>query len=323
MIANSTTKDTRLTTQSNGQQIAVSRRAHRARLVYERRPRVSTWLGVAERDLVTAAGFERFETIHRDSARALFDDFLYDRADAAVISVARVSPADDRYLETLRQGFPGRPLIGLVLEADASQVLSRTLELGRNGIEFVVDAREPSGWNRLRAALCSPRMMDTFRAEVLTRIHAEIGAVSRGLARFFDLIFDPGVHRTKQIAADLGVGRSAFHSRFHRAFLPSARRYLDWARLVRVAFIGEEAALTGTDISNRVHASSPQSLHRSIRCLTGMSFRAFRYRYDGSGMLDRFVSDLVVPYLEPLQSFDPCGTMPRRASSCYCHHHRA
>lgn len=319
MITNDAKTHERITTSSNGPRAIAVHRAHGTQTSCQRRPRVSTCLSVAERDLVTAAGFERFETIHRDSARAVFDDFRCDRADAAVISIGRVAAADGRYLEAVCRGFPGRPLIGLVLEADEANVLAKTLELGRNGVEVVVDARQSSGWNRLRAALCSPRMMDSFRADALTHIHAAVGVMSRGLARFFDLIFDPAVHRTKQIAEDLGVGRSAFHSRFHRAALPSARRYLDWARLVRVAFIGQEPALTGTDISNRVHASSPQSLHRSIRCLTGMSFRAFRYRYDGAGMLDRFVSDFVAPYLEPLKSFDPCGTMPRRSSDWHSH----
>lgn len=309
MIANTAVSSANLTTRNKASRSATLRQVPCARFAYRRRPRVSTWLTVAERDLVTAAGFERFATVHRESVRAIFDDFRSDRADAALVSIARVTASDSRYFEDLRRGFPGRPLIGLVLEGDESQVLARTLELGRGGIELVVDAREPSGWNRLRTALCSPRMTESFRVEVLARIHAEVGTMARGLARFFDLIFDPAVHRTKQIADDLGIGRSAFHSRFHRASLPSARRYLDMARLVRLAFIGQEAALTGTDISNRVHASSPQSLHRSIRCLTGLGFRQFRYRYDGSSMLDVFLRELVTPHAARLRAFDPRGSL--------------
>jgi hypothetical protein len=269
-------------------------------------------LEVSERDLVAAAGFERFATVHRDSIRAVFEDFRNDRADAAIVSIARVSEANGGQLSELVRGFPGRPLIGLALAADNVKILASTLELGRSGIELVVDARRPQGWDELREALVSPRMTESFRVQVLTRIHAEVGALTSNCAKFFDLIFDPAVQRTKQVADQLGVGRSAFHSRFHRASLPSARRYLDFARLVRVAFIGQEPALNGTDISNRVHASSPQSLHRSIRCLTGLSFREFRYRYDGSAMLDRFVRELITPHAVRLRSFDPRGSVRGR-----------
>lgn len=287
----------------------LARRTRPVRHFYPR-PRVSTWLAATERDLVTAAGFERFTAVHRDSIHAVFEDFRNDRTDAAIVSIARVSEANGR-LSELARGFPGRPLVGLVLETDDAEVLSRTLRLGRDGVESVVDVRCPSGWDRLRATLLSPRMMEAFRAQVLARVHTEVGRMGRNLARFFDLIFDPTVHRTKQIADDLGVGRSAFHSRFHRASLPSARRYLDFARLVRVAFIGQEPALNNTDIANRIHASSPQSLHRSIRCMTGLSFREFRYRYDGRTMLDQFMSELITPNVKRLMAFDPCGGMRR------------
>jgi AraC-like DNA-binding protein len=280
------------------------------------RPRVSTWLAVSERDLVAAAGFERFATVHRDSIHAVFEDFRNDRADAAIFSIARVSEARGGQLSELARGFPGRPLIAIALGVDDATILASTLELGRDGVELVVDARSAKGWHRLREALSSPRIMESFRVQALGRIQAEVGALTASCAKFFDLIFDPAVSKTKQIAQQLGVGRSAFHSRFHRASLPSARRYLDFARLVRVAFIGQEPALTGTDIANRVHASSLQSLHRSIRCLTGLSFREFRYRYDGAAMLNRFVNQLVTPNVERLKSFDPRRTGHRQSTNC-------
>jgi len=308
-MINDLAMDRRCPTANGGQ--SVRQKHGQQSLVCHTRPRVSTLLTVSERNLVSAAGFERYRTIHRDSVHAVFDDFRNDRADAAIVSVASVSAACRSHLSELALGFPGRPVLGLVLEADGEEVLTRTLQLGRDGVEIVVDVRQPSGWNRLRAALGSPRMMESFRVHVLTRIHGEVGGMKRSLSRFFDLIFDPTVHRTKQIADDLGVRRSAFHSRFHRASLPSARRFLDFARLVRVAFIGQEPALTASDVANRVHASSPQSLHRSVRCLTGLSFRELRYRYDGMAMLDRFVCELVTPNVEQLKSFDPRPSLGR------------
>lgn len=312
-----------LTTSGRPLSPARAKRAQRKEIGYHTRPRVSTWLAVTERDRVAAAGYETFETVHRDSIRAVFDDFRNDRADAAVVSVARVSGTTCGELCELVRGFPGRPLIGLVLEADNARILASTLELGRNGIELVVDVRNPSGWDRLRGALRSPRMMESFRAQVLTRIHAEVGVLPKNCTKFFDLIFDPALHRTKQIADHFGVGPSAFHSRFHRASLPSARRFLDFARLVRVAFVGQEPGLNGTDIANRVNASSPQSLDRSIRCLTGLTFREFRYRYDGAAMLERFVRELVVPNMAPLKSFDPRRGMRRPSKNGGCEHHNA
>lgn len=303
-----------LTTGDRPRSPARTKPVQRKAIGYHTRPRVSTWLAVTERDLVAAAGYETFETVHRDSIRAVFEDFRNDRADAAIVSMARVSAATYGELSELVRGFPGRPLIGLALQADNARILASTLELGRSGIELVVDARSPSGWDRLRGALGSPRMMESFRTSVLTRIHAEVGVLTKNCSKFFELIFDPAVHRTKQITEQLGVRTSAFHSRFHRAALPSARRFLDFARLVRVAFIGQEPALTGTDIANRVSASSPQSLDRSIRCLTGLTFREFRYRYNGDAMLARFVHELVTPNVTRLRVFDPGHSRASRST---------
>lgn len=58
-------------------------------------------------------------------------------------------------------------------------------------------------------------------------------------------------------------------------------------------------------IANQLNASSPQSFHRTVRTMMGMSAAQFRRTFTGASMLDCYRARLVRPYSERLRSFDP------------------
>jgi AraC-like DNA-binding protein len=77
------------------------------------------------------------------------------------------------------------------------------------------------------------------------------------------------------------------------------------ARLVRAAQLFENPGLSISNVANRLDYSSPQSFTRHVRGLIQLSAVEFRQRYDGEGMLQRFRSDLVNPFLSQLRTFTP------------------
>jgi hypothetical protein len=94
-------------------------------------------------------------------------------------------------------------------------------------------------------------------------------------------------------------------SRFFRAKLPAPKRYLAMARLIRAAQLFENPGLSIANVADRLEYSSPQSFGRHIRGLIQLTAVEFRQRYDGEGMLARFRSDLVLPFLPMLRDFSP------------------
>jgi hypothetical protein len=65
-------------------------------------------------------------------------------------------------------------------------------------------------------------------------------------------------------------------------------------------------------IAARLNASSPQSFHRTVRTLMGMSAATFRREFDGPRALDYYCARLVRPYRDALSRFDPVHDLQRR-----------
>jgi len=102
-------------------------------------------------------------------------------------------------------------------------------------------------------------------------------------------------------------------SRFFRAKLPAPKRYLAMARLIRAAQLFENPGLSIANVADRLDYSSPQSFGRHIRGLIQLTAVEFRQRYDGEGMLERFRSDLIVPFLPTLREFSPLTAVTNRS----------
>jgi AraC-like DNA-binding protein len=103
---------------------------------------------------------------------------------------------------------------------------------------------------------------------------------------------------------------STLMSRFYRAKLPTPKRYLALARLIRAAKLFENPGLSIASVANYLNYSSPQSFGRHIRTVMKMPPVRFREQYDGAGMLLYFREQLVLPYLSILRTFNPSATQP-------------
>ena len=252
--------------------------------------------------------------MHVDALPAVLDAITTGRADAVLLSAARVQASDVQSITRLVRGFPSTPVAGYVGENDdASSAISGTLLLGRAGVPTMLDCRIPSGWTALRSTFNPRRMPDAFlRACVeltLGEIDGEAGyKCNDGLARFFALVFTPDVTSAKLIGARLGVRSCTLMSRFYRAGLPSPKRYLAMARLVWAAHLAESPGLSISAIAARLDASSPQSFHRTVRLLTGHTATEFRRTATGAKMFDEFCSTHIAPYRDALRTFEPLGT---------------
>ena len=282
-----------------------------AALVPVRSPAISTWLTARERARVAAANIDGPAMAHRESLRAVRDDLAMGRADAALVSAALMRPAEVPGLIALVRGFPGSPVVALVSDADEAQALAAALLFGRAGVQCLLDCRHADGWRAFRGAFVGDRVPDAFMREALAAVLADIDGEGEGCpagcARFFAFAFDPRGGYTKRIAARLGTLPSSLTSRFHRAGLPSPRRYATFARLVWAAHVSELPGTSARAIAYQLGASSPQSFARTIHLAIGMTAAEFRSAFTGRSMLDRFRETLVIPHRERLGRFDPTG----------------
>lgn len=93
--------------------------------------------------------------------------------------------------------------------------------------------------------------------------------------------------------------------RFLRAGLPSPKRYVVFARLIRAAHLAESSPMTVAAIAQSLDASSPQSFTRTVRRYLGVTAGTFVHTWTGEMMLARLEAELITPYRTILQTFDP------------------
>jgi AraC-like DNA-binding protein len=277
-------------------------------------PRVTTWLTVRERERLDTAAVACGGCLmpaHRDTLAAVRDDLAAGETDAALVSVARLTPADVPALASLVRGFPGVPVAGFVGTIDDARAVGGALLLGHAGVRTVIDARTAAGWHALRAAFVPRRLPDAFLRACVASVLADLRGsgdgsdLPDGLVRFFALTFAPDVDSAREIATRLGVLPSTLACRFYRAGLPSPRRYQIFARLTWAAWLGEQPGRSLADIAARLDVSGPQTLHRLVRTFVGCSAAEFRRTMTGCSMLDRYRATLVTPHRDRLRTFDP------------------
>jgi hypothetical protein len=274
-------------------------------------PRVCVLLAPREQMQLEAATADRLTLLHRTTVQKLYGDVAAGQADGVIISAAMVREADVPCLTTLVHELPATPIVGLVSDGTATTVAG-TLQLGRAGIARLVDVRDRTGWGALRNAFTIQLPEESVRAAlvaILAAVEVEPDGsrtrCSEGVRRFFSAIFAPHATTVLRMAAEFGMPASSIISRFTRAGLPSPKRYLALAKLVRAAYLGEAQGLSMRIIAERLHASSPQSYGRTVRNLTGMSAGEFRRGVHGPAMLERFMAAVVTPHRDILRTFDP------------------
>lgn len=270
---------------------------------------VVTVLDPHERQQVDAAGAGFYRAIHRDSVADALEDLKHRPVSALLVSVVRCGRERDRRVHTAVREFPTVPTVALLgAEPTTAEAL---LHLGNAGITRLVDVRSPAGWHRLRNLLDAEVVPEVDRL-ALAAIRRELGdATPEALAFFESLLTTSGkVATVRSLALRLQVLPSTLMSRFFRAHLPSPKRYLAFARLLRAARSFEDPGHSISDVSNALEYSSPQGFSRHVRTLLGLTAGEFRRTHDGARMLERMLDELVRPHREGLRTLRP---VPLRA----------
>jgi AraC-like DNA-binding protein len=271
---------------------------------------VSTILTPGERQRVDAAAEGLYAALHRESFDEVLADLRERRAGAVLISIARYGLQSSARMAAMVREFPRVPAMALLTENQYSTP-QNLLSLGQLGVRILIDARQPSGWQTLREILAAERSNDLQRT-ALGQLSSDLTGASPDCWKFFELLFSnsPQIHNVRQLARQLNILPSTLMSRFFRAKLPAPKRYLALARLIRAAKLFENPGLSVASVANYLNYSSPQSFGRHVRTVMQMSPVLFRETYDGTGMLQYFRSELVLPYAETLRTFRPAMTSP-------------
>jgi AraC-like DNA-binding protein len=266
---------------------------------------VATILSPGERARVDAAGEGLYRAIHRDSVDDVIRDLREQRASAVLVSVTRCDERAAAHMGRLVREFPRVPAVALLTQLEPSTPRT-VLSLGQSGVRALIDVRQPAGWRELRDVLLADRAGDIERL-ALGQLALDLIGAPEDCWRFFEVLFRgmPRAATVRALAARLDVIPSTLMSRFFRARLPPPKRYLASARLVQAARLFENPGLSVANIADHLEYSSPQSFGRHVRTMLGMTAVAFRQRYDGEGMLQRFREELVLPYLMVLRRFNP------------------
>lgn len=223
-------------------------------------------------------------------------------AHALVISTARLMNGDGRRVAKLLAKYPETPVIAWAHKERTRDELLRTGHAcGLAGARTIVHAE--GNVRGLREALANVSADDPFVTEALHAIEEPSGTA--GWRKFAAAIFVPETVTIRALSKEIGITASTLMSRFWRAGLPAPKVYLAAVRLMRVARLMENRSLSIADVSLRLWFSSPQSMGRHIKELTGLTADAFRNQFDGAALRDQLVAGLINPYRDALRSFDP------------------
>jgi AraC-like DNA-binding protein len=267
-------------------------------------PPIATLLTPAERLRVDAAGEGCYRTLHRESVDDLIRDLKGRQVQAVLVSVSCASQQPSRVASMVRE-FPRIPAVALLSEFE-QRTPHAVLTLGQCGIRRLVDVRLPAGWRELRGALMADTG-GTGQRGVLGQLAVDLAGAPDDCWRFFETIFtcSPRIGNVRLLANHFEVRPSTLMSRFFRAGVPTPKRYLAMARLVRAARLFENAGFSIANVANHLDYSSPQSFGRHVRTLLHITAGEFRERYDGASMFLRFRTDLVIPYDTGLKQLRP------------------
>jgi len=267
-------------------------------------PPIATLLTPEERLRVDAAGEGCYRTLHRESMDDVIHDLKAQQVYAVLVSVSCASKYTGRVASLVRE-FPRIPAVALLSEFEL-RTPHAVLALGQCGIKRLVDVRQPAGWRELRGTLMADTG-DVGQRSILGQLAIDLAGVPTDCWQFFETIFtcSPRLGNVRLLARHLDVTASTLMSRFFRAGVPTPKRYLAMARLVRAARLFENSGFSIANVANHLDYSSPQSFGRHVRTLLHITAGEFRERYDCASMFTRFRAELITPYVEALQLLKP------------------
>jgi AraC-like DNA-binding protein len=148
---------------------------------------------------------------------------------------------------------------------------------------------------------------DAGQRSVLGQLTIDLAGVPSDCWHFFETIFtcSPRLGNVRLLARHLDVTASTLMSRFFRAGVPTPKRYLAMARLVRAARLFENSGFSIANVANHLDYSSPQSFGRHVRTLLDTTAGEFREQYDYASMFAKFRTDLIIPYIDELHTLRP------------------
>jgi AraC-like DNA-binding protein len=223
---------------------------------------------------------------------------------AVLVSVSCASKCTARVASLVRE-FPRIPAVALLTEFEF-RTPHAVLALGQCGIKRLIDVRQAAGWRELRGTLMADTG-DVGQRSILGQLAIDLAGVPNDCWQFFETIFtcSPRLGNVRLLARHLDVTASTLMSRFFRAGVPTPKRYLAMARLVRAARLFENSGFSIANVANHLDYSSPQSFGRHVRTLLYITAGEFRERYDCATMFTRFRTELITPYVEALQILRP------------------
>ena len=273
---------------------------------------IVTFLTPAERQRVDALGQGSYTTVHRES----FDDMLRDLrtkpVSAILVSVSRCQQHHATQVARTRAAeVPRVPAVAL-LTGNEARTTQSLLALGQQGVQTLVDARDPAGWRDLRHVV-HREVTTTIESVAIRRLRADLAGANEDCMRFFDELFlaPRSLTTVRQLARRLGVVPTTFMSRFFRAGIPAPKKYLATARLVRAARLLENPGYSLTQVAFLLEYSSPQSFSRHVAHSLQCGAAEFRNTYSGEAMLEHMRQHLILPFQPQLLAFVPIEVTPQ------------
>ena len=272
---------------------------------------IVTFLTPAEQQRVDALGQGSYTTVHRES----FDDMLRDLrttpVSAILVSVSRYQQQHASQVARMVREFPRVPAVA-VLTGNEARTTQSLLALGQQGVQTLVDARDPAGWRDLRHVV-HREVTTTIESVAIRQLRADLVGANDDCLRFFDELFlaPRSLTTVRQLARRLGVVPTTFMSRFFRAGIPAPKKYLATARLVRAARLLENPGYSLTQVAFLLEYSSPQSFSRHVAHSLQCGAAEFRNRYSGETMLEHMRQHLILPYQPQLLAFVPVEVTPQ------------
>lgn len=280
---------------------------------------VVTFVTPPERQRVDALTSGTCVAVHRETLEQVLHDLRTHRVSAVIVSVSRYQQQYAPSVARMVREFPRVPAVALLTSTE-SRAPAALLSLGEHGVRTLVDAREPGGWRALRTLVSSERP-DDIDTHAITTLRRDLEDASAPSLRFFTALFTvPRSMTTVQaLARHLGVVPTTFLSRFLRHGVPTPKRYLAAARLVRAAHLLENPGLSITQVAFLMEYSSPQSFSRHVNTMLQVGAAEFRRVHTGESMLRYMRESLVLPFRDRFRAFDPFASSPqwmvRRAAS--------
>lgn len=272
---------------------------------------VVTFVTPSERQRVDALTGGSCIAVHRENLEQVLRDLRTQRVAAVIVSVSRYEQQYAPSVARMVREFPRVPAVALLTSAE-SRAPAALLSLGQHGVRTLVDARDASGWRTLRSIVTTERA-DDIDTHAISTLRRDLDGAPTSCVRFFDTLFTiPRTLTTVQaLARHLGVVPTTFMSRFVRQGIPTPKRYLAAARLVRAAHLLENPGFSITQVAFLMEYSSPQSFSRHVTGVLQLGAAEFRRTHTGESMLQHMRDALVLPYRERFRGFDPFAAPPQ------------